>query len=1470
MAEIKHHFRAGKINKDLDERLIANGEYRDALNLEVASSQGDDVGTLQSVASNERISTLGISGAECIGSYVDHTNDKIYWFITGTLIDAIAEYDPRTELITPILVDAPSAAADAILRFNNYWYVCGINIIDGLLFWTDGFTEPKMINIKKFKAGSTNFSTTTVLSNLNGSSSSFQLKDVTVLKTNPLQPPTIAMSNTKRSGVVEGTFTVNGLPNNSFTFTDALSNIIPVPTTTNPFDITMITPAMDWRVGDQLKATVSGSGGAGGLSSEEIRLSIVQVFPGNTSLFKVTIDAISEDIEQGQQVWDIVLVQDKPMFEFKFPRFAYRWKLKDGQYSAIGPWTQVAFLPDTFDYQAKKGYNLGMTNNIRSLKITNFVTSDMPRDCVEVDILYKESNNNNIYTVKSISTEYGDVDPEYTANELEITSEIIHASIPANQSLRPWDNVPLFARAQEITGNRLVYGNYQTGYPMKDVNGSLVSPKFEVAIGQDNNITAVPRTPGASIKTLRTYQIGIVYRDFLGRETPVFTDANTGSVILDKSKASQYNKIKVKVTSPAPAFAASYKYFIKETSNEYYNVAMDRHYKAEDGNAWISFPSSERNKVHEDRFLILKKAHDSDAAINDEARYKVLAVENEAPDFLRIKSVSQGTLTSNSNGDLFLTAGYPSSNTGHFNIAADEWESVYGTADPDVDNNNTQQLSLHARSDLQVRIFSGTRETDIYDVANIQFLGASSAGTYADGSTAGGDAAYRVEVEGIFKEEDCDWLGNTTDGTNLNSLSIEFFQKQVKKKPEFQGRFFAKLNKDSILESAILSKANSESYKIIQSFEVWQQNTNSTTMGYWRNTVKGVDPYNQKGSGWYIDRTKLDTSRHAGGTGGNRGGTGNTGNIKGLGFRAGQQRIEISYHYWGPSDRNAWEGEWQNFETTHVPQYANIVKAFQTPGSLIRLTDDPDQTVYTVTKWIRNHGIAFDRQFVAAGKWGSMRVIRWTLELDKVVLWAPEDESATINGTDFNLFGNATSKHIRTPIEILEQFANTETDAERSKNPAIFETEPLEDVGLDLYNEASAAYLVNNHGTQQELDWFNCYSFANGVESNRIRDDYNAVIIDKGPKVSTVLAEPYDREKKTSGLIFSGLYNSNSSVNQLNQFIMAEAITKDVDPSYGTIQKLHARDSNLIVLCQDKCLRILADKDALFNADGSANLVSANRFLGQTMPYVGEYGISMNPESFASYGYQAYFTDKSRGSVIRLSKDGITAISDHGTSDYFSDKLNTQDLDKIIGSYDENRRLYNLTILNSSQTFDPHNDSGNTTISFSEKVKGWTSRKSFIPESGVSLNNSYYTFASGDMWRHGSTSGYSSFYGTFKEPMFKFIFNDHPSIVKNFRTLNYEGSQAYWKATLNDNEYYNNTSVPGWYNKGIVTDLQDGTITEFKKKEGKWFNFIEGLSTDVKNIDTGEFAVQGIGQGVVSNDTGGFTEITLTITENAD
>ena len=106
--------------------------------------------------------------------------------------------------------------------------------------------------------------------------------------------------------------------------------------------------------------------------------------------------------------------------------------------------------------------------------------------------------------------------------------------------------------------------------------------------------------------------------------------------------------------------------------------------------------------------------------------------------------------------------------------------------------------------------------------------------------------------------------------------------------------------------------------------------------------------------------------------------------------------------------------------------------------------------------------------------------------------------------------------------------------------------------------------------------------------------------------------------------------------------------------------------------------------------------------LGTATPYNGEFGISKNPESFAQESYRIYFTDKVRGAVMRLSTDGLTPISNHGMKDWFKDNL--KDNDSIIGSYDDKKDEYNVTLPTTG-----------TTVSFTEASRGWVSFKSFVP-----------------------------------------------------------------------------------------------------------------------------------------------------------
>ena len=109
-----------------------------------------------------------------------------------------------------------------------------------------------------------------------------------------------------------------------------------------------------------------------------------------------------------------------------------------------------------------------------------------------------------------------------------------------------------------------------------------------------------------------------------------------------------------------------------------------------------------------------------------------------------------------------------------------------------------------------------------------------------------------------------------------------------------------------------------------------------------------------------------------------------------------------------------------------------------------------------------------------------------------------------------------------------------------------------------------------------------------------------------------------------------------------------------------------------------------------------------------------------------------------------------------------------------------------------------------------------------------------------------------------------------PSIVKTYNTINYEGSQAYvvkpTSALLpngesaitidNSKAWSQGADINGWTCSEIKTDLDSGSVIEFIKKEGKWFNYIKGKSTNT--LDTSLFSVQGVGLIESAEDTSGY------------
>ena len=1455
------------------------------------------------------------------------------------------------------------------------------------------------------------------------------------------------------------------------------------------------------------------------------------------------------------------------LFEFSFPRIAYRYQYEDGEYSAISPFSQPVFLPGTFDYHPKNAYNRGMENRITSINISSF--NHLIDGVTAIDIIYKDDASPNLYVIDTVKPNQAAIasisgsssSNSWSSGQYIITNEQIGRAVESNQLLRPWDNVPKKALAQEISGNRVIYGNYTQGYDLKLTTGADYSPNF--FIQPLSSLVVGAAKP--SIKSLREYQVGAVFVDKYGRETPVISN-KTGTRKLGKEFSDDQNKFKVEFNDDNSPIDLTYvKFFIKETADQYYNLAMDRFYDAEDGHVWLSFPSADRNKLSIDDFLILKKGAESDVSVTDNTKYKIIDIQNQAPEFITQRKLLTEKLRHQ------LTAG----------VAGTPVVDIFGSSMTDAPKEGVSTFSINYKPFSQG---SSSRMHEIVEDLYVEFADKSSGVTskryfvtalstdFVPGVTSMVDLPkYVFRLEEALGD-DVDFM---SDGTRIiDGIEIRVYRYAPKETAQFDGRFFVKINKDKSFSTNVISSTSAQAaaaqeYRVINSQRICmtrddhelrhRHELTGLKMGCYRDKTytasntgdvedhlfngdinsfpvttgryKGFGPwacffrnYNARPDDYkaYIRSATADATSV---------GTGNSG-ITSIGqykFSAqasasppATNTLSGSTAYWarelgwitggsylargvtkptispggplgvyiattymaGSTDVEAWGrtkhadshhytdteraqnavwyisgSYWQHFRTdsnlnpnlawtqttgspggpdlgiyqwssvadwrlaiggiyhqdvmtaddaviegfwgigdvgdagTFNSHYQNsIVKDIVQQlkgGTKIRWKEDPTQTVYTIQTVTSEHGFTNVARPVgdttdppntgdqhvyatsgspdpAAGVYGTglsraSKVanfdhvitqlspnfsVRYNLQTKQTisggaaVKWNPCNASGykgtqalggitdgitlSINSHTTGTYSSTTgelkvfvssliandvntgvSQTLKTGMiltkhgshtydgstpslykgelliykitqesgyhalhlcgyrEPITDVTSTTTDLTRHHffdnlpvtgqamifkqpymngysqfscnrinaqnamamtntgvydeqsfpiavrttagvprimpvmytlefveeidkepglpdNPAIWETEPDTIPKVDIYYEASGynplvlteetknialpigsevshaensasvsvgttihtvgydpvitlavggthtggwyiltnvgtasllaplvggsyitvgsnlnitkpdgsiisvkvtghsnadsgySYVVNNvvlrsrkiyisdnlyKDSTYTLNWHNCFAFGNGVESNRIRDSFNKVYITNGVKASTTLDKELREEHRKHGLIYSGIYNSNSGVNNLNQFIMAEKITKDLPPSYGSIQKLYSRNSDLVTFCEDRVIQIFADKDALYNADGDINLVSSNAVLGQAQPFSGEYGISTNPESFASEAYRAYFTDRVRGAVLRLSMDGLTAISDHGMKDWFRDNL---------------------------------------------------------------------------------------------------------------------------------------------------------------------------------------------------------------------
>jgi len=159
MAETTRNFIAGRMNKSVDERLLPNGEYIDALNIRLGSTEESEVGSVENSRGNQQLTALEHEGvplssqAKCIGAYEDGQRETLYWFVHDPahsgkgIVDLVVSYNVQLNLLTYHVVTTGSG--QTVLNFNEDYLITGVNRVEDLLFWTDNYNQPRFINITR-------------------------------------------------------------------------------------------------------------------------------------------------------------------------------------------------------------------------------------------------------------------------------------------------------------------------------------------------------------------------------------------------------------------------------------------------------------------------------------------------------------------------------------------------------------------------------------------------------------------------------------------------------------------------------------------------------------------------------------------------------------------------------------------------------------------------------------------------------------------------------------------------------------------------------------------------------------------------------------------------------------------------------------------------------------------------------------------------------------------------------------------------------------------------------------------------------------------------------------------------------------------------------------------------------------------------------------------------------------------------
>ena len=982
--------------------------------------------------------------------------------------------------------------------------------------------------------------------------------------------------------------------------------------------------------------------------------------------------------------------------ETRMISFAYRYQYQDEEYSALSQFTDIAFAPGVFAYDPATNLNKGMINIYNAVNI-GFNTGGS--NVIGVDLVFKFANSNIINVIEKFKkADFGW--PDNSTQTQVFTNSKIYTTLPESELLRLYDNVPLIAKAQTIMANRLIYGNYEDGRDVVDSDGVNCRMNYVADLNTEEIQTADIGTSLGSgldytIDTTQTVANSTLILDLAG----VSTTLKSGAVfaVSISYQKDRYTGNDGTVTGNQGSTAIDFIYTLPQDFSSVQELATSDSFKSAILTGFQTVGNCATGTTLTDSFNC---SVENPAEGNPDITWQ--------KDESGITGLNQGILISSGPGSNVITLQLPAMRFADIEGTAPTPPYLYAYYKIISSNAtfivNSSIQSLHSNRNYEVGIvymdeyLRSTTALVSQGVDPTVFVPASNSilqnKIKVTIPTFQNPPAWATKYKFVVKKAEGPYetiysnfyYSDSTD----NSI---YFKLEGQNQNKVKTGDILRIKADSSGALAQLAVAE------VLGVEAKEQNFLTPSANV-RSSDNSVEPYIAELPGLYMqmkptsfsvdtsgDTTFFDSGRRT------------TCRKSSNGFPG----IQL------PCFKTSSDGQTKtnlaipvgsivnfNIELTRIGQNGVGKKC----GKIFYIYDktfQASQDYNNMYDFVNGENIDFKGGTFTNFDDGGDPTIQYINTISST-------NPASVRGihqfqfitSDGQTPGNTNELQLVVISGVSGCFGQKNSCADGritvqiADSLMVFETTPI-DIDNDIYYENDTCYDITNNrhmsgssATDQNqtnilpaivnLGFFDCYAFGNGVESFKIKDSLVGQSFDLGQRVTSVSSQDFKKADRFAGLTYSGTYNEETNINKLNEFNLGLVNFKDLEVSYGDIEILHGRETDVLVLQEDKISYVLAGKNLLSSAAAGGAITNTAEVLGTQIARVEEFGISNNPESFVTYGFDKYFTDSKRNVVLKLSGSGqqesLEVISEIGMRSFFRDMFTTGFQTQKLGGFD--------------------------------------------------------------------------------------------------------------------------------------------------------------------------------------------------------